>query len=274
MSGPLRDVVAHQHGFVHVPHDQVLPVGVLVDLRGGRTRFLVGVLAVDDGGEPVACVALHALPHVKHRAARGIHQNAADLPQGSEVLERDPEGRDDHHVVGGEVGEVEDALGRGVDEADAHLRHPLVHVRVVDDLPDQEDALVGELVDGLVGIVHRAVDAVAESELLGEAHGDVAEGVGVAPGADAFHQRGVVLRVDDRLELLLEPETSAEVRLLHDSSGSVTAVGGGAPREERGYTGTAVGVPVGTRLPVPPRGPHTRTRGVTGPLRTRGSGIG
>jgi hypothetical protein len=98
------------------------------------------------------------------------------LLQRLEVVERDAEGRHDHHVVRGDAGEVEAAVVVGIDEVDPHVPHPLVHVGIVDDLAHQVDLPVRELHGGLVGVVHRPVHAVAEAELLGQLHGDVAEG--------------------------------------------------------------------------------------------------
>ena len=49
---------------------------------------------------------------------------------------------------------------------------PIVDVRVVDDLAGQEDAPVGKLLARLVGVVDRAVDAVAEPELAREMDGE------------------------------------------------------------------------------------------------------
>src|SRR5690606_27034770 len=66
-----------------------------------------------------------------------------------------------------------------------------------------------------VRVVDRAVHPVAEAELLGQAHRHVAEGVAVAARADLLDQRRVVLRVAERLDLGLEAEAPAEIRLLH-----------------------------------------------------------
>ncbi len=44
----------------------------------------------------------------------------------------------------------------------------VVHVRVVDDFAGQEHAAIGEPLARLVGVVHGAIDAVAEAEFLGQ----------------------------------------------------------------------------------------------------------
>src|SRR5690606_12826688 len=197
------------------PDDDVLAAGVEEDLRRRRPRFLVGVLPVDQRGEAVARIGLDALPHVEDRAAGRVDQDAADLAEAPEVVDRDPEGGEDDDVIRRDDAEVEATLPVGVEEGDPHLPHALVHVRVVDDLADQEDPLVRELVCGLVGVVDGAIDAVAEAELLGEADGDVAELRGVAACAQLVDDRAVVFGRDDRLDHLLQAEAAPKVGLLH-----------------------------------------------------------
>ena len=50
----------------------------------------------------------------------------------------------------------------------------IVDVRVVDDLAGEEDVAVGKAPPRLVGVVDRAIDAVAEAELAGEMDGEPA----------------------------------------------------------------------------------------------------
>ena len=88
-------------------------------------------------------------------------------------------------------------------------------MRIVDDLADQVDHLVRELVDRLVGIVDSPIHTVAEAKLLSEPYRDVAEGVGVASRSNPFHQRRLVLTVDDRLQFFLESEAFPEIGLLY-----------------------------------------------------------
>jgi hypothetical protein len=94
------DVVAHELGLGHVAHHEVVAVRVLLHLAGGGARLLVVVLAVDERGEAVARVGLDALPHVEHRAARGVDHHAAEGAQGVEVVDGHAERRQDHHVLG------------------------------------------------------------------------------------------------------------------------------------------------------------------------------
>ena len=69
---------------------------------------------------------------------------------------------------GSHAGEVELAVRPVMQELDAHLLELPVHVRIVDDLAHQQEPPVGELVAGLVGVVDRAIHAVAEAELAGQ----------------------------------------------------------------------------------------------------------
>ena len=69
-----------------------------------------------------------------------------------------------------------------VDELDPHLLQPVVHMGIVNDLPHQEDLLVGEFVPGLVGVVHGPIHPVAEAEFLGQPDRHVTECLGVTLG--------------------------------------------------------------------------------------------
>ena len=79
----------------------------------------------------------------------------------SQLADGDAERRQDHHVVRRHASNDFAGIAR---EADAHRPHAVVHVGVVDDLAGQEDAAVGKAAR-LIGVVDRAVDAVAEAEL-------------------------------------------------------------------------------------------------------------
>ena len=50
----------------------------------------------------------------------------------------------------------------------------LVDVGVVDDLAGQEHPLIGEPLPGLVGVIDRAIDAIAEAELPRQVDGQPA----------------------------------------------------------------------------------------------------
>src|SRR5688572_17635296 len=79
------DEVTDELCFGHVADDEVLPTGIALDLRGRGARFLVVMLAVNEGGESVARIALDALPDVEHGAAGRVDDHATQRPQGLEV---------------------------------------------------------------------------------------------------------------------------------------------------------------------------------------------
>ena len=54
------------------------------------------------------------------------------------------------------------------EELDALAAQPIVDVRVVDDFAGQKNAPIGKALARLIGVVDRAVDAVAEPELARE----------------------------------------------------------------------------------------------------------
>ena len=174
-AGYAGDVIANELRFIHVTDDDEPAAVEFVHLRGGRAGLLVRVLAVDDCGEAVFRIALHPLPDMQHRAARRIDQDAPDILQLLEVVKSYSERRHDCNVLRRDSGEVESARLVGVDEGDPHVGHPLVHIRIVDDLTDQIDLLLREVVHSFVGVVDGPIDAVAEAELVREPDGDIPE---------------------------------------------------------------------------------------------------
>ena len=151
-----------------------------VDLRRGGPRLLMRVLAVDHRGESVLGVVLDTLPDVEYRATRRVDQDAADLLELFEVVQRHAECGQDDDVPRVDGGEVERSVGVRIDEGDSHIGHPLIHVRIMDDLTDEVDVPVREFVHRLVCVVHRPIDAIAEAELLGEADGHIPVRIDVA----------------------------------------------------------------------------------------------
>src|SRR3989449_11433684 len=148
----------------------------------------------DTATTEIYTLSLHdALPisHVQHRAAGVIHEDTADRTQPLEVLHRYAERREDHHVVRGHGPEVEVALGLAQQNLHAHAGELGVHVGVVNDLPDEKDALGRELGSGLVRVLDRAVDSVAEAELPGQLEREVAHHELVARAANGVDHAAV-----------------------------------------------------------------------------------
>src|SRR5213593_2755653 len=168
------------------------------------------VLAMNERGEAVARVALDALPHVEHRAARRVDENAPDRPQVLEVLDRDAEGWQDDDIFRVYRREIEARAITTIEDIDPHLAQLCVHVRIVNDLADEKDSSIGELAPRLIRVFHCALHAVAEAELARKPDGDVADGQRVVAIAQKIDQPSLV-GGELRLNLRLEAETLAKV---------------------------------------------------------------
>ena len=204
------DVLAHVARLRQVAHDQIGAARIPLDLRCRRARLLVVVLAVDERGEAVLRIVLDALPDVEHRAARRVHHHAPDLPQRLEVGDRDAEGGENDDVVRADVRVVEARLAARQKD-DPHVAELRVHVRIVDDLAGEGDAPIGELGAGLVGVLHRALDAVAEAELAREPDGDRPRVERERARAQQVHEPPGVVGGERVLDLGLEAEALAVV---------------------------------------------------------------
>ena len=220
MPGPKSgDVVTDEVRFFHVAHDEVVPSVKPPDLRCGRARLFVRCLAVNQGGVAVLRVRLDSLPHVEHRAARGVHHDTADLAERLEIPDGDAESRQDNDVRGPDVGVFEPRLGRRrstsqrLKDRDPHLHEPVIHVRVVDDLADEEDPPIGKLPARLVRVFHRAFNAVAESELARQPHGNVAQREREITLAEKVDDPSRIVGDDVILDLGLQPEALPIIRL-------------------------------------------------------------
>src|ERR1041385_757409 len=106
------------------------------------------------------------------------------------------------------------ALGPAQDLA-AHRGELLIHVRVVNDFADEERALVRKFRTGLIRVLDRAVDAVAEAEFPGEPKREIADREGVSGPADRVHDLAVIVGRERAFNGTLEPEAFAEIGLFH-----------------------------------------------------------
>ena len=98
------------------------------------------------------------------------------------------------------------------EDLDPHLAQPVVDVRIVDDLADEKNPPIGEFPARLVGVLDRALDAVAEAEFAGEPDRDVPDHERVVVRAQLVDDPPVVVRRELVLDLRLEPEALPEVR--------------------------------------------------------------
>ena len=174
------------------------------------------VLAVDDAGEAARGVARYALPHREDRPAGRVDHDALLLLELLDPVYRGAEGRQENHVFGGEAFErlLGGAFEAGGEELYPHLAQPVVHGGVVDHVPRDEDAPVGELLARLEGVVHGPVDPVAEPELVGEPDREPLGLEEVAVLADPVDDLGAVVPVQKMLDVLPHLEAFSEVFLL------------------------------------------------------------
>ena len=114
---------------------------------------------------------------------------------------------------------VQPELGTGLagvaEKADVLLPQLIVHVRVVDDLPGEEDALYRKALAGLVGVVDRPIDAVAEAEFPGEVDRETPGRVAVALFLDLGDQGRVVAGRQHACDLVFEVEALPEDQRRH-----------------------------------------------------------
>ncbi len=210
------DEIADQASFIHIEHHQVPSVGILHHLAGGSLRFLVVVLSVDDGSEPIPGVTLDPLPDVQHRSAGGIDQHAPDGTQSFEISDCHAEGGHDDDIIRIDGREVEVSVLAMSQERNAHVTQLLVHVGVVDDLTHQEEPTSRKLGPGLVGILHRAVNAVAEAELASQSKRQPTHSQAVIVRAQRLDDTAVIVSGEAAGDLALEPKAFAEVGVLHE----------------------------------------------------------
>ena len=122
-------------------------------------------------------------------------------------------------------------------ELDAHLLEFPVDVRIVDDLAHEQEPAVGELVAGLVRVVHRAVDAIAEAEFARQPESERPHRQRVVPGAQQVHEPAVVVGAPLLLDGALEAEALPEIRAVHALT--YTGIGSRSRQRCRGNVGFA-----------------------------------
>ena len=192
------DVVADEIGVIEREDDEVMALALVDGATRGRARLLVRGLAVDDARHVFGGVLLHAFPDAHHVAARRVHDLNAAFFQPRERGHAGAECGDDHDVLRADVVHV--CLALAVQNIHhAHVGDLPVHLGVVDDFAEDEDALVRKNFPRRVREIDGALDAVAEAELLREMHGHAVHRERAAGGADALDDFAAVVRLDLRL---------------------------------------------------------------------------
>ena len=221
----MADVIADHVGLVDVQHHEEPAVRDGQGLGGGRLRFLVPYLAVNDRREPVLGVPLDVLPDVQNRAAGRIHHDAADLGEPLHLGGRDAECRQHDDVIGAQRRTVG---VRVAEKLDALAAQPVVDVRVMDDFAGQEHTAIGKPLSRLIGVVDRAIDAVTEAELAREVDREAAGSVLKVVGLNLLNEVAVVVLIqlgrDRRLQIEAFPEhegrghwsAARRLRIIHE----------------------------------------------------------
>ena len=157
-------------------------------------------------------VALDVLPDVEHGSASGIDERATEGVKSLELVDRDAECGEDHDVGRAEFAPAFVGVAQ---EADALRAQLIVDVRIVDDLPGQEDLLRRKALASLVRVVDRAIDAVAKAEFAGKVHGEPAGFKAIVLRLDVPDQLAVVTVGQNAGHFVLEVEALAEDQRRH-----------------------------------------------------------
>ena len=134
-----------------------------------------------------------------------------------EIVDRDAERGQNHDIIRGDRAEIELAIaafGPG-QKLHTHGRELLIDVRVVDDFTDEERALARKLGPCFVRVFDGAIHAIAKAELSREPEREVADLQRVARRADRIDDPAVIIRRQRAFNGALEPESFAEIGLLH-----------------------------------------------------------
>src|SRR5947207_10661904 len=132
----------------------------------GRLGFFVFGLAVNNRSHAFAGIFADPFPHAHDVAASGIDNLASAILYLLQNGQFRSERRQDDNVVGLQFGNVGLFVSSG-QVLDAERGYLLVHLRVVNDFADNEEAAVLKNFAGGIGEIDGALDAVAESKLLG-----------------------------------------------------------------------------------------------------------
>jgi hypothetical protein len=142
-------------------------------LGAGGLGFLVPGFAVNDAGDFVLGVLTHAFPDAHDVTAGGIDEATTFFFQFFAGRNFGAEGGDDDDIVFFEILDVGIFFFAGK-ELDAHGADLIVDLRVMNNLAENVDGLIGEDLASRISEVDGAFDAVAEAELLGELDGEIA----------------------------------------------------------------------------------------------------
>ena len=162
--------------------------------------------AVDDGCEVVPRIVLDVFPNVHYRTARRVDEDYPLALQNLELTGAHPKSGQEDDVVLRDGGELFVGPIGAIEELDPHFRQAPVYVGVVDDLARNKDSLAGKARARFIGVLHRAIDAVAEAELLRESESELTRDELVIALAGEIHDEALIVPSQRLLDLLSEAE--------------------------------------------------------------------
>lgn len=150
---------------------------------------------MNDRSEAISGIRANAFPDAHDIATSGVDDGAAALLDEFHEPGFSTKSRDDNDVFGSQCGDLSEVLfDRDAD--DAFFIELAIDLGVVDDFPEQEDAVFSKDAAGGVGEVDGTLDAVAESEIAGETDNGLPDLDHTAFGANGFDQRAAVVGID------------------------------------------------------------------------------
>mmetsp|Transcript_19119 Transcript_19119/g.29962 ORF Transcript_19119/g.29962 Transcript_19119/m.29962 type:complete len:231 (+) Transcript_19119:846-1538(+) len=128
----------------------------------------MGIFPVDDGGQSLALMLIHRVPHLAHPRTGSIHNIHIFRIEQRHLLERRPERGQNHHVSIPHLRKVLLPLTNLLDELHVHIVQLIVHLRVVNQFVCDVHLLPREMLHGLVRQGNTTFYAPAESKVLRE----------------------------------------------------------------------------------------------------------
>mmetsp|Transcript_31957 Transcript_31957/g.67196 ORF Transcript_31957/g.67196 Transcript_31957/m.67196 type:complete len:239 (-) Transcript_31957:423-1139(-) len=162
---PIRHVISKHFCLFHILDADV----ILAEGYGGHS-LLVSILAMDDGSQSLTLVLINRVPNLAHPRAGGIHNINIFRMQHCHFLKRRPECGKDHDISITNLGKVLAPLAHLLNELNIHSMQIIIHLGVMDQFIRDVDLLSREMLHGLIGKGNTALDAPAESKVLGEVY--------------------------------------------------------------------------------------------------------
>lgn len=161
----IDNVVRYHFGFLHI-----FDTNVVFAKGCGRDRFLVSVLAVNDGGVARFLVLVDRVPHFGDPGAGGIDHFNVLLVQVGHFFKGGAKGGQNHHVAFADRFKI---LGVGIchggvlfNELHLHVFQIFVHFGIVNEFVGDVHFAIGKVLHRFVRQRDGTFDAPAESKIL------------------------------------------------------------------------------------------------------------